>query len=421
MIRFIALRKVRLAAQPNLQELPTQVKQAAVVKSASGVDEAAMLQALGLRYVPTGQSAPYIEHHFQQLDFVGAYVVETTSPEVAARARILLEPDYVIIPDVQLALPRPTLLQRYRRRPTPPVQWPVESGIAEAHKKDFLGEGVMVGVLDTGCDADHIELRHKVVDFRYVPLDPTSDPVRACRGFDVDGHGTHVCGIIAGEHVGIAPKVELMVASVIESETLRTSLERVVIALDWMLSKFRLEENLHKTAIINMSLGFRDASITPEQFDAILKGLKQILTTLVIDFEVLPIVAVGNDGPGTMRAPAYFTESMSVGAVDAFLRPAVFSGGGISPITRQVEPDIVGYGVDIISSLERDVYNHSIYARMSGTSMAAPYVTGIAALVASANPQLRGLSLRQYLTSQALNLNLPAERMGVGLARFTAP
>jgi subtilisin family serine protease len=352
---------------------------------------------------------------------VGAYVVETTSPEVAARARVLLEPEYVIIPDIQLALPRPTLLQRYRRRPTQPDLWPLESGIAEAHKKGFLGEGVMVGVLDTGCDADHIELRHKVVDFRYIPLDPTSDPVRICRGFDVDGHGTHVCGIIAGEHVGIAPKVELMVASVIESETLRTSLERVVIALDWMLSKFRLEENLDKTAIINMSLGFRDASITPDQFDGILKGLKQILTTLVVDFDVLPIVAVGNDGPDTMRAPAYFTESMSVGAVDALLRPAIFSGGGISPITRQVEPDIVGYGIDIISSLERDIHNRSIYARMSGTSMAAPYVTGIAALVASANPHLRGASLRQYLTSQALNLNLPAERVGVGLARFIAP
>ncbi|MCX6044298.1 MAG: S8 family serine peptidase [Chloroflexi bacterium] len=421
MIRFIALRKVPLAVQRNLQDLPAEAKRAAVVKTASEMDESAMLQSLGLRYVPTGQSAPYVEHHFQQLDWVGAYVVETTSPEVAARARVLLEPEYVIIPDIQLALPRPTLLQRYRRRPTPPELWPVESGIAEAHKKGFLGEGVMVGVLDTGCDADHIELRHKVVDFRYVPLDPTSDPVRACRGFDVDGHGTHVCGIIAGEHLGIAPKVDLMVASVIESETLRTSLERVVIALDWMLSKFRLEENLDKPAIINMSLGFRDASITPDQFDGILKGLKQILTTLVIDFDVLPIVAVGNDGPDTMRAPAYFTESMSVGAVDAMLRPAIFSGGGISPVTRQVEPDIVGYGIDIISSLERDIHNHSIYARMSGTSMAAPYVTGIAALVASANPQLRGASLRQYLTSQALNLNLPAERVGVGLARFIAP
>jgi subtilisin family serine protease len=421
MIRFIALRKTPVAAQRNLVDLPIQAKRAAVVKSALEADESALLQSLGLRYVPTGQSAPYTEHHFQQLHFVGAYVVETTSPEVAAQARALLEPDHVIVPDIQLALPRPVLLQSYRRRPMTRTHWPAESGVALARQKGILGEGVMVGVLDTGCDADHIELRHKLVDFRYVPLDPTSDPVRNCRGFDVDGHGTHVCGIIAGEHVGIAPKVELMVASVIESETLRTSLERVVIALDWMLSKFRLEENLRKPAIINLSLGFRDASVSPEQFESILKGLKQILSTLVVDFDVLPIVAVGNDGPGTMRAPAYFTESMSVGAVDFSLHSAAFSGGGISPVTQQVEPDIAGYGVDIISSLERDIHNRSIYARMSGTSMASPYVTGIAALVAAANPQLRGVSLRQYLTSQALHLEFPTDRVGVGLARFTAP
>ncbi|MFN8493208.1 MAG: S8 family serine peptidase [Caldilineaceae bacterium] len=420
MIRFIALRKNPKAVQHKLMDLPRPAKRAAAVRSALVTEESERLESLGLRYVPVGQSAPYVEHHFQQLNFVGAYVVETTNPQMAERAKELLSPDHVIVPDIQLTLPRPVLMQSYRRRPLLHAQWPANSGVALAHKNGIFGEGVLVGVLDTGCDADHLEFRHKkVIDFRYVPLDPTSDPVRICRGFDVDGHGTHVCGIIAGQHVGIAPKVDLMVASVIESETLRTSLERVVIALDWMLSKFRLEENLTKPAIINLSLGFRDPSTTPEQFEAILQGLKQILATLVVDFDVLPIVAVGNDGPGTMRAPAYFLESMSVGAVDFSLQPAQFSGGGVSAITQQTEPDIAGYGVNILSCLERDVRNHSLYARMSGTSMAAPYVTGIAALLAAANPRLRGSELRQHLTSQALHLDAGPERVGVGLARFT--
>ena len=131
------------------------------------------------------------------------------------------------------------------------------------------------------------------------------------------------------------------------------------------------------------------------------------------------ILAVGNDGPGTMRAPAYFLESMSVGAIDAAFQPAPVSGGGLSPITQQSEPDIAGFGVNILSSLERDVRNRSVYAHMSGTSMAAPYVTGIAALHAAANPQLRGTELRRYLTDRALPLESPADRVGVGLARFT--
>lgn len=419
MIRFIALRKTPVAAQRKLMDLPSSTKRAAVVKSAFVEQEGDLLQSLGLRQIPVGKSAPYVAHHFQQFNFMGAYVVETTSPDVAERAKELLAPDHLIVPDIQLSLPRPVLIQNYRRRPPEQDHWPVESGVALAHKNGVWGEGVLVGVLDTGCDADHLEFRRELIDFRYVPLDPTADPVRACRGFDVDGHGTHVCGIIGGQHIGVAPKVELMVASVIESETLHTSLERVVIALDWMLSKFRLEENLNKPAIINMSLGFRDPSTTPEQFDNILQGLKQILSTLVVDFDVLPIVAVGNDGPGTMRAPAYFLESMSVGAIDAAFQPAPFSGGGLSPITQQSEPDIAGFGVNILSSLERDIHNRSLYARMSGTSMASPYVTGIAALHASANPRLRGAELRQYLVDQALHLESPADRVGIGLARFT--
>jgi len=419
MIRFIALRKTPVATQRNLVDLPRSTKRAAVVKSAFVAQEGDLLQSLGLRHIPVGRSAPYIEHHFQQFNFMGAYVVETTSPAMAERAKDLLEADHLIVPDIQLTLPRPVLIENYRRRPKGQSHWPAESGVALAHKNGVFGEGVLVGVLDTGCDADHSEFRRKLIDFRYVPLDPTSDPVRACRGFDVDGHGTHVCGIIGGQHVGVAPKAELMVASVIESETLRTSLERVVIALDWMLSKFRLEENLNKPAIINMSLGFRDPSTTPEQFDNILQGLKQILSTLVVDFDVLPIVAVGNDGPGTMRAPAYFLESMSVGAIDAALHPAPFSGGGLSPVTQQVEPDIAGFGVNILSCLERDMRNRSLYARMSGTSMAAPYVTGVAALHAAANPRLRGAELRQALTDQALPLASSSDRVGMGLARFT--
>lgn len=420
MIRFIAFRKTPVAAQQGIMDQSTANKRAAVARAAlvTEVDETEQLQSLGLVYVPPGQGAPFRPHHFQRLNYVGAYVVETTSPQMAERARELLEPDHVIVPDLQLSLPRPALVQRYQSRPHAQREWPVESGVALAHQDGNFGQGVLVGILDTGCDADHAELRNKLIDFRYVPLDPTWDPIRACRGFDVDGHGTHVAGIIAGRHVGIAPKVDLMVASVIESETLRTSLERLVIALDWMLSKFRLEENLTKPAIINVSLGFRQPPVAPDQIDAMLQAMQQVLATLAVDFDVLTIVAIGNEGPGTLRAPAYFQEAMSVGAVDFAGQSAPFSGGGISPVTQQVEPDIAGYGVNILSSLERNMRNRSLYARMSGTSMAAPYVTGIAALTAAANPGLRGAELRQRLRDQVLPLTAASDRVGAGLARF---
>lgn len=242
--------------------------------------------------------------------------------------------------------------------------------------------------------------------------------MRAVRGFDVDGHGTHVCGIIAGRTVGVAPDVNLMVASVIESDTISTSLERIRIALDWMLSHFQQEENLSKPLIVNMSLGFRPAWISAPDRQAAMDGIRRILSTLVNDFDVLLVVAIGNDGPNTMRAPGYFPEVLSVGAVDFNRNPPRFSGGGISPITGGPEPDIAGYGVKIFSSLERDIDNQSRYDYMSGTSMATAYVTGIAALLASANPELQGDALRQRLISRAMPLNAAPNRVGAGLARF---
>ena len=230
--------------------------------------------------------------NFMSLNYLGAYVVNSLNKRKIKEAQKPFdELDYDVINDVQLSLPKPTYSERvYRRRKQ--IVWPVESGIHQAHSNGITGEGILVGVLDTGCDADHIQFRRKKIDFRYVPPYPVRDNLRAVRGFDVGAHGTHVCGIIAGEHVGVAPDADLMVASVIESDTYETS-------------------------------------------------------------------------------------------------------------------------------LERDKNNRSLYKHMSGTSMATPYVSGIAALYASANAKLYGEALRQHLLNTALPLQATEDRVGAGLARFT--
>ena len=330
------------------------------------------------------------EDSFLPLDYLDGFVVETTDAKLDSRARSLLETDYLIVPDVELALPDSLRGQIYQNLPGHSMTWPEESGIALARQAGLTGKGVRVCVLDTGVDADHREFKGKVIDFRYIPLDPKSGPVRTCRGFDVDGHGTHVCGIIGGRNIGVAPDVELMVAAVLESETLKTSLERVVVALNWVLSMFEEDANLDKPVIVNMSLGFTRASLDRVGFESAVKAFQQILTTLVDDFHVLPVVAVGNEGPDSLRAPAYFANTLSVGAVDWDLNVAAFSGGGKSPLTGEIEPNVSGYGVNVTSSFERTIRNRSIYRSMSGTSMAAPYATGIAALVASQNPKWQG-------------------------------
>ena len=421
---FIALRRRPRTESAGLAALSFEDRRSEIAKAAPQSERIDALKGIGLKEIKqegmeTAEEYPEPPRDcFTRLGYVGAYVINATDEETAQEAMDVLESDYLIMPDIELGLPQTTIASSYRRRPYKQPTWPDCSGVKLAHRNDITGKGVLVGVLDTGCDADHLELRDKYVDFRYVPLHPSRGTLRACRGFDVDGHGTHVCGIIAGKNVGVAPDVDLMVASVIESETMKTSLRRIFTALDWMLSQFAREENLSKSIIISMSLGFRTEWIGDSESNAVFEGMQQLLNTLVTDFDVLPIVAIGNDGPGVMRAPGYYRETLSVGAVDFKQQVARFSGGGISPLTNEPEPNLVGYGVDVLSSLERSIDNRSLYARMNGTSMATPYVAGIAALYASANPHLQGAALRQHIIDEVIPLDAPAERAGVGLARF---
>lgn len=418
MTKFIALRREPRTTFLGLEARPMVDKRMRIAQDAPESRRSEVLREIGLARVEPDEQLPKDVNKFQRLGYAGAYVVDTANDVMAAKAREVLTPDYHIMPDIEMGLPKAILSQRFVRRPRRKSYWPAESGVAEAHRQGITGKGVLVGVLDTGVDADHLEFRDRRLPFRYVPLQPTEGQIRSVRGFDTNGHGTHVAGIIAGRNVGVAPDVELLVAAVIESETVKTSLERVMVALDWMLSHFQLPENADKPFILNLSLGFRPEWIGVTEIQSVVEGMHLLLRTLVMDFDVLPVAAIGNDGPGVVRAPGYFPECLSVGAVGPDLRPPWFSGSGLSPVTQETEPDIAGYGVAVLSALERDLDRVSIYAEKSGTSMAAPYVTGIAALTASANPGLQGEALRRRILDNALRLEEGGSRVGAGLARF---
>lgn len=418
--KFIALRR-----QPRLDETqwahaPAEDTRAALMAAAPATTMPERLADLGLTPVHPCEEAPGIEHSFEALPYLDAFVVQTSSLKLERSAKDLLTPEYLIMPNLEMSAPTPARGKDYVRLPSVAPQWPALSGIAEAHRQGIKGSGVTICVLDTGVDADHRELRHKEIDFRYIPFDAVAGRMRDCRGFDVDGHGTHVAGIIAGQNLGIAPDVDLMVAAVLDSETLKTSLERVVTALDWLLSQFEIEANRSRPVIVNMSLGFSRRTLSKQEYQTVSLGMKTMLDVLTNDFAVLPITAIGNEGAGQVRAPAYFANTISVGAVDFDQNVAEFSGSGVSPVTQESEPNLMGFGVDVISSYERDRKNRSHYRALSGTSMATPYVTGIAALYACCNHAAQGATLANRLLQSAFPLPAaPSGRAGVGLARFT--
>ena len=417
MVRLIALSRKSRAATLGVSDRSTGDKRATLAAAPAASEKTDELKSIGLEEKRAEERTEHAHQPtFERMQRLDGYVVETLDAPQAQQAREILQDDHLVVPDIYLELPRAMLAdERVRTRPRG-FSWPAPSRVTEAHANGATGQGVIVGVIDTGVDAGHLELRRKRIDYRYVPLDPLNSPVRPVHGFDVDGHGTHVCGIIAGERFGVAPDVDLMVASVIESETIRTSLVRIVLALDWMLQELTADANLDRPAIVNMSLGFRAEWISPQDQQEVLAALRDLLDTLLVDFDVLPVVAIGNDGQGIARLPGTFGNVLSVGAVDEQLTPAWFTGS--SAAGEPAEPDIAGFGVDVLSSLERDVDGWSWYARMSGTSMATPYVVGIAALAASANPALKGAALRQHLLNTALPIAPTDIRNGAGLARM---
>ncbi|MGZ3459283.1 MAG: subtilisin-like protease PopC [Archangium sp.] len=333
---------------------------------------------------------------YRHMPLIGATMAHFTSEQAERIAKEELGRDFEFIPDtVQLTFPGPVSAGQFgpRNRGLSSLvnrEWPEECGVNAAHAAGIKGAGVVFGILDTGVDADHPEHQDRLIQFRYVSLFPNSphNPARDVRGFDPDGHGTHVAGIAAGQFHGVAPEVDLYVASVIESETIRTSLGRVAAGMDWLLHQFSTPENATRPAVVNMSLGFPvqpPAGVSDLEYHLNIRALQTLVRRLV-DANVLPVVAAGNGGAGTAGYPAAFPEALAVGAVDFARRVASFSASGV--VNQRAVPDVMGYGVNVYSSTERRCNNQAFYERMSGTSMAAPYVAGLAALYRCRSPDL---------------------------------
>jgi len=210
------------------------------------------------------------------------------------------------------------------------------------------GEGVKIAVLDTGCDLNHQDLVANLLPGKNF-IDESKEPL------DDNGHGTHVCGIIAAENnemgiVGVAPNSRIIPVKVLDRNG-GGDVSTVCKGIKWAV-------DVAKADFICMSLG------CPNPVDEVRDCMKYAMSKKVICF-----VAAGNSGETKeVFYPANYPEAVAIGSIDENFNRSSFSNTGENL-------DFLAPGGKILSTVPTNWY-----AIMSGTSMATPFVVGVAAL-----------------------------------------
>jgi uncharacterized protein YjdB len=254
---------------------------------------------------------------------------------------------------------------------------------------------VVVGVIDSGIDYNHEDLKDSVwVNTAEIPnngIDDDNDGyIDDYKGWDFynndnkpyddNGHGTHVSGIIAASNngkgvVGIAPKVKIMPMNVGNSDGYLYDSD-VIEAINYGVSK--------GVKIFNCSFGGEGYSAA--QYDTMKNS------------NALFIAAAGNEGLNNDVSEMYpanynLPNIISVASIDKYGNMSSFSNYGALNV------DIAAPGTEILSTVPNNGY-----AYMSGTSMATPFVTGVAALMLSENSNLSALQIKDYILKNVYKL-----------------
>lgn len=249
-------------------------------------------------------------------------------------------------------------------------------GIAPLWDQGLTGKGIKIGHLDTGVDGRHPALKKAVGGFAFFELAMGQRRRPDPAPFDSGDHGTHTAGTIVGRPIngrrfGVAPGASLYAGVVLEGGN---AVARVLGGLDWAIAS--------RVKIISMSFGF---SGWWEDFIPIVEILRSR--------GILPVIAVGNEGPGTSRSPGNYVTALSVGAIDNANRVADFSSSQqFNRADDTIVPDLVAPGVDVVSAAPNNSYQS-----MSGSSMATPHIAGLAALLWEAKPSATAAEIEQAI------------------------
>lgn len=262
------------------------------------------------------------------------------------------------------------------------------------------GSGVIVAVLDTGVDQDHPDLVANIIDCvtKVTHFKPDG---KNCE--DGSGHGTHVAGTILANGgdgsgiYGVAPEASLMAVKVCD--------KRGWCYGDDVAAGIRYATD-HGANIISMSFGGN----SPDS---------QILAAIdhAVDRGVLPVAAAGNDGPadGSIDYPGAYVKVIAAGAINSAEAVPDWSSRGTNDGDYKIEEREVEFGIPGVSI--ESTYKDGCYAYMSGTSMATPNVSGLAAKLWKGN----AADTRKYLQDVAFDIWYGGDDTATGFGLPVSP
>jgi subtilisin family serine protease len=259
--------------------------------------------------------------------------------------------------------------------------WGITRVQAPAAWASTRGAGVKLAVIDTGIEKAHPDLAARLKG-GWNAITKTEDYN------DDNGHGTHCAGTIAAIDdqqgvVGVAPEVDLYGVKVLDAGGSGT-FDDVIAGMQWAVE--------NRMQIASMSLGASRGN--PALEDAV-KAMEAAGVTL--------IAAAGNSG-GAVGFPGGYEGAIGVAASDSRDNLARFS-------SRGPEVDLIAPGVAVKST-----YVGGTYSSLSGTSMATPHVSGLAALYVARNPSAGPAAVRAALVAASVKLpNVIPEGQGAGL------
>lgn len=231
------------------------------------------------------------------------------------------------------------------------------------------GSGVRVYILDTGILPTHQEFAGRLL--------PGFSAFGDNNTVDCHGHGTHVAGTAAGATVGVAPGAQVVPVRVLDC-TSWGSWSGIIAGIDWVTAQKNNNRSIPMVA--NMSIGGSFSSTV------------NAAVTRSIQAGVVYTISAGNSNiDACTQTPASAADALTIGATDAWDSRASWSNWGTCL-------DLFAPGANIYSAYHT---SSAAYAAMNGTSMAAPHVAGVAALVLSSYATYTPAQVRNVLVSGA--------------------